>query len=208
MQRAAQELRHRIWRSGAAVVTGLLSFVAAGSETGWARSQPALPSSYLSLRSLSQPPTAPQPPQEEPLLRPGSRGPTVLKLQQHLERLGYYTSPVDGLYSAATAAAVRDFQRQHDQVDDGVVGADTWQALSIALNAPAPIVSVQLPAVTPPSFTLLQASSPQPPPSRLWLVVMPLVPLAGGGLTYLVRRMRSKDPFASSESPPPPNPSP
>ncbi|MBD0266696.1 MAG: peptidoglycan-binding protein [Cyanobacteria bacterium Co-bin8] len=203
-------MRRRFWRSGAVVVAGLLSVASAGGGMVGARSQSAPATAHRALLSLNQPapPLQQSTPAEEPLLRPGSDGPTVQKLQQHLERLGHYAGPIDGRYGATTAEAVRDFQSQHGQVADGVVGADTWRTLSITLNAEAQIVPIQLPAVTPPAFTLLQVASPQPPPSRLWLLLMPMVPLAGGGLTYLMRRISSKDPFAPSEPPPPPNPSP
>ena len=42
-------------------------------------------------------------------LGPGDRGPDVLQLERALRRLGLATGPVDGIYDAATAAAVSTF---------------------------------------------------------------------------------------------------
>jgi murein L,D-transpeptidase YcbB/YkuD len=72
-----------------------------------APSSPSSPSSRLSL----------------PTLRRGSKGPSVVTLQQ---RLGI---DADGAFGPATERAVKAFQSSHGLSVDGVVGRDTWTAL-------------------------------------------------------------------------------
>jgi lysozyme family protein len=49
--------------------------------------------------------------------------------QEMLHSLYGYDIKVDGLYSRATRVAVRDFQRTHGLVEDGIVGPATWAGL-------------------------------------------------------------------------------
>ena len=67
-------------------------------------------------------------------LQVGSRGTGVERIQFWLNALSEFdpTLPgisVDGIYGAATANAVRAFQRENGLTVDGVVGSATWQAL-------------------------------------------------------------------------------
>lgn len=57
-----------------------------------------------------------------PILRLGSRGDAVRRVQERLAALGYDPGPVDGIYGWLTFAAVRDFQRDFRLDADGVVG--------------------------------------------------------------------------------------
>ncbi|HEY9880855.1 MAG TPA: peptidoglycan-binding domain-containing protein [Leptolyngbyaceae cyanobacterium] len=134
-----------------------------------------------------------------PILQLGSQGPSVLKLQQWLSRLGHYSGPMDGQYGPATAEAVEDFQSLHQQSSSGVVKQETWQALRRALNPQAQLRQLSLLMLKSPTFSELTPNAPPPPPSPIWLLVMPMVPLVGGAWTYTVRRLKSKDPFAHSE---------
>ena len=63
------------------------------------------------------------------LLRTGSRGPAVQLLQLALNRAGYGTLEQDGIFGAATAEAVRRFQKDHGLLTDAVVGERTHHAL-------------------------------------------------------------------------------
>ncbi len=62
----------------------------------------------------------------------GSRGSDVVTLQSKLRAWGYYKGPVDGVFGARTASAVRTFQRRNGLRADGVVGGSTWQALGLS----------------------------------------------------------------------------
>ncbi|MBQ1965684.1 MAG: peptidoglycan-binding protein [Clostridia bacterium] len=58
-----------------------------------------------------------------------SRGPDVALLQAILNRLGFNTGTVDGIFGTRTQNGVLRFQRSAGLSPDGVVGARTWAAL-------------------------------------------------------------------------------
>ena len=78
-------------------------------------------------------PPAAQPNQTDPsslpVLRPGMRGEAVRQLQEKLRAKGVYQGPIDGVFGSATEAAVREIQRRHNLVSDGIVGPETWKVL-------------------------------------------------------------------------------
>ena len=55
---------------------------------------------------------------------------TVGAVQRVINRYGYYTA-VDGVFGAGTERGVKDFQRTHGLVVDGVVGQKTATAMGI-----------------------------------------------------------------------------
>ncbi|MFH1879759.1 MAG: peptidoglycan-binding protein, partial [Bacillota bacterium] len=59
----------------------------------------------------------------------GNSGTKVIKLQQALYLLGYYTGVIDGDYGAKTTAAVARFQKNRGMHDDGVAGTSTIRVL-------------------------------------------------------------------------------
>ena len=67
-------------------------------------------------------------------VRYGSRGDDVRYVQETLQKLGYDigASGVDGIYGKKTEAAVKDFQKAHGLVVDGICGPMTYQALQEA----------------------------------------------------------------------------
>jgi hypothetical protein len=70
-------------------------------------------------------------------LRQGDRGEAVRQLQVQLKAVGKDPGDVDGVFGPATAAAVRDFQDDHDALaPDAIVGPETWGALRQALEFP------------------------------------------------------------------------
>ncbi|NJL36759.1 MAG: hypothetical protein HC899_08345 [Leptolyngbyaceae cyanobacterium SM1_4_3] len=73
----------------------------------------------------------------------GSRGEAVSRLQQELQRLEYYTGPIDGIYGQLTYTAVTKFQQAEGLTADGITGSLTWSRLQ-ALATPA-IASMQPP---------------------------------------------------------------
>ena len=62
------------------------------------------------------------------LLRIGSKGEQVRKLQIALKNLGYFIT-VDGDYGVGTAEFVKRFQKEKGLKVDGIVGSETWECL-------------------------------------------------------------------------------
>lgn len=63
------------------------------------------------------------------IIRAGSMGEIVLRLQKRLQELGYYTSRLDGVYLTDDMEAVRAFQKASGLKVDGKAGYDTQTAL-------------------------------------------------------------------------------
>ena len=59
----------------------------------------------------------------------GDSGANVVKLQQALELLGYYSGEIDGDYGAGTVAAVKKLQKKRGMNADGIAGASTLRVL-------------------------------------------------------------------------------
>lgn len=57
------------------------------------------------------------------------RGPDVQRVQNILNRAGYYSGSIDGIYGPQTRDAVIAFQRDYGLVADGIVGPNTYEAL-------------------------------------------------------------------------------
>jgi peptidoglycan hydrolase-like protein with peptidoglycan-binding domain len=64
------------------------------------------------------------------VLRRGAKGENVKRLQSLLRSHGSPSLVVDGDFGPATEAAVRHFQSEHKLAVDGVVGPQTWAALT------------------------------------------------------------------------------
>ena len=61
---------------------------------------------------------------------PPMEGPDILEVQTCLLRNGFDPGPPDGFFGLASATALRQFQKTHGLNEDGVVGPDTWLALT------------------------------------------------------------------------------
>lgn len=61
-------------------------------------------------------------------LKKGNRGGNVKELQQYLVNFGYDIGSygIDGDFGTATENAVKEFQKDHELVIDGIVGKKTW----------------------------------------------------------------------------------
>ena len=72
--------------------------------------------------------------QSHPVLRTGSTGLPVRRLQSRMTAVGFDTGGVDGRFGAKTEAAVRKLQHDSKLSVDGVVGAQTWQVVDALEN--------------------------------------------------------------------------
>ncbi len=70
-----------------------------------------------------------------PAQRVGERGGVVKSTEKKLKALGLNPGKVDGVFSKATAKAVRRFQKKHHLKQTGSVGSGTMKALNEAIEA-------------------------------------------------------------------------
>ena len=69
------------------------------------------------------------------VIKQGSTGATVKKIQQKLKNWGYYSGAVDGIFGAKTTAAVKLFQKRNGLTVDGIAGAKTLAAMGISVSS-------------------------------------------------------------------------
>lgn len=69
------------------------------------------------------------------VLKVGSRGSAVTRLQQNLQTLGFYDGPITGYFGQETRRAVIRFQQYAGLRADGIAGASTLQAIRADLSA-------------------------------------------------------------------------
>lgn len=79
------------------------------------------------------------PPIDGYIMRPGDKGDAVIRLQNALRALGYFTGVSTGAYGDATTNAVKSFQRNSDIPIDGVAGQLTQLLLFKAAATPTPM---------------------------------------------------------------------
>lgn len=84
----------------------------------WAKLYDAAPVSVVAPATTAQ-----------PMLRSGSRGDAVRKLQELLNARGHNCGAVDGIFGVKTRAAVIAFQKANGLSADGIVGPLTWGKL-------------------------------------------------------------------------------
>lgn len=74
-----------------------------------------------------------------PVLKKGSKGEAVTRLQQGLHQLEHDVGAVDGIFGPNTERAVKAFQTTYGLAADGIVGPKTWTTLEEAfiMNAQA-----------------------------------------------------------------------
>ncbi len=85
-------------------------------------------STYTPAPTATPAPT-PAPEIDATVLKVGSKGDEVSRLQARLQELGYYAGKVDGDYGSGTRQAVIVFQKQHGLAADGAAGPKTLAVL-------------------------------------------------------------------------------
>lgn len=93
------------------------------SSSGSSASSSSSSSKYKTVSSISEIGSAPGKTQK------GDTGSDVVKIQQALECLGYYSGNIDGVYGESTVAAVKKFQSKRGMKSDGIAGAGTIRVL-------------------------------------------------------------------------------
>ena len=98
----------------------------------------ALPKSFTKLPKLGYSPPVSQATPPSIVLKIGSHGHMVGKLQGELKALGYYPADqaIDGVYGQQTLVAVAKFQKAEGLRADGVVGPSTWVKLQVRSQRP------------------------------------------------------------------------
>lgn len=89
----------------------------------------AVPTAIPVVVPTLQPTVTPLTPENTVIIRSGSVGPEVLRLQQRLQELGYYLSRLDGVYLTEDIEAVRAFQKANGLKVDGKAGYETQSTL-------------------------------------------------------------------------------
>lgn len=69
------------------------------------------------------------------VLKVGSRGDTVKRLQQELKNQGFLSDKPDGIYGTRTKAAVKKMQKAYGLTVDGIAGPKTLSALGISTGS-------------------------------------------------------------------------
>jgi peptidoglycan hydrolase-like protein with peptidoglycan-binding domain len=67
--------------------------------------------------------------EERVTLRRGSENNRIFLVKEVQRKVGLVGPQVDGVFGPLTEAALRNFQRNHELVPDGIVGPNTWAAL-------------------------------------------------------------------------------
>lgn len=107
-------------------------------------------------------------PTEEPLtadnvvvMRSGTRGVAVKRLQQALMDLGYYYNSLDGIYDSDEIAAVKEFQRVNGLKADGIAGLDTQRMLYSGFAMPKPTATPKATATPKKTATPKATATPK-----------------------------------------------
>jgi len=72
--------------------------------------------------------------QSHPILRTGSTGLPVRRLQSRMSAVGFDTGGVDGRFGAKTETAVKQLQQNFNLTVDGIVGPRTWDVVDALEN--------------------------------------------------------------------------
>jgi peptidoglycan hydrolase-like protein with peptidoglycan-binding domain len=98
-------------------------------------------------------------------------GDSVAGIQQVLTDLGFYTGPIDGVYSAETVEAIRGLQRELGVPETGILDAATLRAayergLTTGGTPPEPPPTTEPPTTEPPATAPPATEPPAPTPTE------------------------------------------
>lgn len=85
------------------------------------------------------------------LVRVGSQGSDVTRVQRELKAAGFNPGPIDGDFGPRTKAAVVAYQKKYHLAVDGVVGSQTWSKLQHDGYTPGNSGGPSVNPVTPPT---------------------------------------------------------
>jgi peptidoglycan L-alanyl-D-glutamate endopeptidase CwlK len=92
------------------------------------------------------------------VVRQGSSGPAVRKLQRKLKKLGFNPGRLDGVFGRKTRAALIKFQKSRGLVADGIAGPWTLAALNLKIDE---CITSVIPLVTVDVVTQMFPFTPQ-----------------------------------------------
>lgn len=107
------------------------------------------PAATPTLQPYVSPTPTPITAQNVVVMRKGTQGVAVQRLQERLIELGYYNASADGLYDADDMAAVQAFQRKNGLKIDGIAGLETQTLLFSDQALPATSASLATPTPVP-----------------------------------------------------------
>lgn len=92
--------------------------------------------------------------------RVGNRGSSISTLQQNLNKLGFNTGKVDGVFGNNTRSAVTNFQKKYGLTVDGIAGNQTLGKISELMNTNKQKAPAAAPKTTTTSTTKAPAKKP------------------------------------------------
>ncbi len=93
------------------------------------------------------------------IIRQGSKGESVVRIQERLIDLGYYTYKTTGSYQTVTRSAVVQYQIESGLMSDGTIGMETYESLFKRAAIRAPFRATVSLTYTMPSSTMLRGTA-------------------------------------------------
>lgn len=93
------------------------------------------------------------------IIRQGSKGESVVRIQERLIDLGYYTYKTTGSYQTVTRSAVIQYQVTAGLMSDGTIGMETYQTLFERTAVRAPFRATVSLTYAMPSATVLRGTA-------------------------------------------------
>lgn len=93
------------------------------------------------------------------IIRQGSKGESVVRIQERLIDLGYYTYKTTGSYQTVTRSAVVQYQVASGLMSDGTIGLETYRSLFERTAVRSPFHATVPLTYTLPSSTVLRGTA-------------------------------------------------